>query len=135
MTPEARLDRLERIAKLFVKAGLRYRYDLREIGDKLNIVVNAQIRNEEQSKQNEVRLTKLAERTDRQIRELNTEFDKRQALGDRKFAEFMKSEAESHADVDRKFSELAVFQKRTEESLAELIKIVRRGRNGEPASE
>ena len=98
MTPEARLDRLERIAKLFVKAGLRYRYDLREIGDKLNIVVNAQIRNEEQSNQNEVRLTKLAERT------------------------------------DRKFAELAVFQKRTEENLAELIKIVRRGRNGEPDS-
>ena len=44
MTPEARLDRLERIATLFVKAGLRYRYDLREIGDKLSIVVNAQIR-------------------------------------------------------------------------------------------
>ena len=99
MTPEARLDRLERIAKLFVKAGLRYRYDLREIGDKLNIVVNAQIRNEELSTQNETRLTKLAERT------------------------------------DRKFAELAVFQKRTEESLAELIKIVRRSRNGEPASE
>ena len=70
MTPEARLDRLERIAKLFMKAGLRYRYDLREIGDKLNIVVNAQIRNEELSSQNEVRLTKLAERTDRKFAEL-----------------------------------------------------------------
>ena len=116
MTPEARLDRLERIAKLFVKAGLRYRYDLREIGDKLNIVVNAQIRNEEQSNQNEVRLTKLAERTDRQIRDLNTEFDRRQSL------------------VEQQFSELAAFQKRTEESLAELIKIVRQGRNGESGS-
>ena len=108
MTPEARLARLERIARLLVKAGLRYRYDLREIGDKLNIVVNTQIRSEELSSQNQVRLTKLAERTDRKFAELAV-FQKR---------------------TDEKFAELAAFQKRTEESLAELIKIVLRGSNG-----
>ena len=54
MTPEQRLDRLERIAKLFVRAGLRtrtnirsqhdtirdHRESLREQNEKINILIN-----------------------------------------------------------------------------------------------
>lgn len=54
MTNEQRLDRLERIGKLFVKAGLRVRQQVREHDDKINIVINFQI-------QNEKRFAKLAE--------------------------------------------------------------------------
>jgi len=45
MTSEQRLERLERIAKLFVRAAVRYRRDLRALGDKLNIMVNMQMQN------------------------------------------------------------------------------------------
>jgi uncharacterized protein YigA (DUF484 family) len=47
MTPEQRLDRLERIAKLFVKAGLRERSRMRELDEKVAILVDMQIKNEE----------------------------------------------------------------------------------------
>jgi len=47
VTPEQRLDRLERIAKLFVKAGLRARANAREQDQKINIVIDWQVRNEE----------------------------------------------------------------------------------------
>jgi len=54
MTPELRLDRLERIAKLFARVGLRERRRQRDQDEKLNILVNYQVSNEE-------RFTKLAE--------------------------------------------------------------------------
>jgi hypothetical protein len=54
MTNEQRLDRLERIGKLFVKAGFRVRQQVQEHDDKINIVTNFQIQNEE-------RFAKLAE--------------------------------------------------------------------------
>ncbi len=44
MTPEARLDRLERIAKLFVKAGLRPRRNMRDMDEKPNLLVSMQKR-------------------------------------------------------------------------------------------
>jgi hypothetical protein len=54
MTPEQRLDRLERIAKLFVNAGLRARRELWGHDYKINHLVDLQIQNEE-------RFAKLAE--------------------------------------------------------------------------
>ena len=46
MTPEQRLDRLERIAKLFVKAGRRARRDGREQDEKINMLIAAQMEND-----------------------------------------------------------------------------------------
>jgi hypothetical protein len=43
MTPEQRLDRLERIAKLFAKAGLRARSQFRQ---QYGVLMDAQMRNE-----------------------------------------------------------------------------------------
>jgi hypothetical protein len=62
MTSEQRLDRLERIAKLFVRAGLRERRNRRELDDKINIIVNYQIINEERFAKNEERFAKNEER-------------------------------------------------------------------------
>ena len=65
MTPEQRLDRLERIAKLFATAGLRARSQFRK---QYEILMDAQMRNEvrferneERFAQNEVRFAKLAD--------------------------------------------------------------------------
>jgi hypothetical protein len=65
MTPEQRLDPLERIAKLFVRAGLRARSEFRKQNE---ILMDAQMRNEarfgtyeERFARNEERFAKLAE--------------------------------------------------------------------------
>ena len=63
MTPEQRFDRLERIVKLMIKAGLRARTQSREQNEKIAIVINLQIQNEE-------RFAKLAasqEHTDQRL--------------------------------------------------------------------
>ena len=64
MTPEQRLDRLERIAKLLATAGLRARSQFRK---QYEILMDAQMRNEvrferneERFAQNEVRFARLA---------------------------------------------------------------------------
>jgi uncharacterized protein YigA (DUF484 family) len=44
---EERLDRLERIAQLLVRAGLRARRQMREQDDKITIMIDAQIKNED----------------------------------------------------------------------------------------
>jgi hypothetical protein len=54
MNPEERIDRLERIAKLLVRAGLRARREMRQQDDKITIMIDAQIKNED-------RFAKLAE--------------------------------------------------------------------------
>ena len=41
--PEERIDRLERIAKLLVRAGLRARREMRQQDDKITIMIDAQI--------------------------------------------------------------------------------------------
>jgi D-serine deaminase-like pyridoxal phosphate-dependent protein len=60
---EERLDRLERIAKLLVRAGLRARREMRQQDDKITIMIDAQIKNEQ-------RFAELAEcqnHTDRRL--------------------------------------------------------------------
>jgi len=47
MTDEERLDRLERITKLMVRAGLRARRQMREQTENINILIDSQIKNEE----------------------------------------------------------------------------------------
>lgn len=46
MTPEQRLDRLERIVRLMIKAGLRARRHSRQQDEKINILIAAQMKNE-----------------------------------------------------------------------------------------
>jgi len=63
MGAEERLDRLERIAKLMVRDGLRARREMRSQDDKITIMIDAQIKNEE-------RFAELAEsqkQTDRRL--------------------------------------------------------------------
>jgi D-serine deaminase-like pyridoxal phosphate-dependent protein len=65
---EERLDRLERIAKLLVRAGLRARREMRQQDDKITIMIDAQIKNEE-------RFAELAEAQKHTDRRLNALID------------------------------------------------------------
>ncbi|CAN5456940.1 hypothetical protein BH20ACI3_BH20ACI3_24050 [soil metagenome] len=70
MTPEQRFDRLERIVKLMVKAGLRARSQMREQGERINVIIDFQMQNEEKFGRNEERIAKLVEaqvHTDRRL--------------------------------------------------------------------
>jgi D-serine deaminase-like pyridoxal phosphate-dependent protein len=60
---EERLDRLERIAKLLVRAGLRARREMRQQDDKITIMIDAQIKNEERFAE----LAKSQKHTDRRL--------------------------------------------------------------------
>jgi hypothetical protein len=76
MTPELRLDRVERIAKLFARVGLRERRRQREQDEKINIVLNWQVGNEE-------RFAKLAEAHTR-LEDALSELAESQAHSDRR---------------------------------------------------
>ena len=67
---EERLDRLERIAKLLVRAGLRARREMRQQDDKITIMMDAQIKNEDRFAKLAQTQTELAEsqiHTDRRL--------------------------------------------------------------------
>src|SRR5262245_32596510 len=93
MTHEQRLDRLERIAKLFVKAGIRYRRNLRRMDEKITILIDAQIRNEDLSfelKRDMKALMAAQERNDERFRKSDErfrKFDERCAKYDKLFAQ------------------------------------------------
>ena len=76
MTTEQRLERIERIAKLFVRAGLRERRNRQYLDEKINIIVNYQIQNEERFAENEDRFARLTE-TVNQLAEAQTGTDRR----------------------------------------------------------
>ncbi|HEX9424628.1 MAG TPA: hypothetical protein VF899_15430 [Pyrinomonadaceae bacterium] len=105
MTPEARLDRLERIAKLFVRAGFRARRELRDHDKKISHLVDLQIRNEEKFGDQYARIGELIG--------LQRENENRFAQNENRFVKLIKSQA----DTDRR--------------LEALINIVRRDHNGE----
>jgi hypothetical protein len=104
MTHEQRLDRLERIARLMVRAGLRARREMRQQDDKLTIMIDAQIKNED-------RFADLAA-------SLNQH--------DEKIAIMFNAQIKN----EDRFAELSEYQKNTDRILAELIDIVQKSRNG-----
>ena len=108
MTPEQKLDRLERIARLMVKAGLKARKYSREQDEKINMIINAQIKNEEMFAQNEVRFAKNEERF---------------ARNEERFAKRFGELAEAQI-------ELAAAQVETNHRLDVLIDVIKEGRNG-----
>ncbi|HEX6622544.1 MAG TPA: hypothetical protein VF064_02445 [Pyrinomonadaceae bacterium] len=75
MTPEQRLDRLERIAKLLVRAGMGGRRRMREMDEKVDILLNAQIKNEGLFARNEERFAQLAESQAHSDRKLDALID------------------------------------------------------------
>jgi len=111
MDSEQRLDRIERILKLMVGAGLRARRSGREQDDKINIIVDYQIKNEE-------RLQMIVEY------QLKNE-ERFQMIVDHQ----LKNEERFQQNVER-FARLADAQTHSDQKLGALIDIVRRSRHG-----
>jgi hypothetical protein len=97
---------------------------MRELGDKLNILVNAQIKNEERFKQNEAAFQLRSAEYEKRFNKYETRFNKDEARL-----------AKLSERTDQRFTQLAESQARTDRSLAELIKLVRTGRNGNPQTD
>jgi len=129
MTHEQRLDRLERIARLMVRAGLRARREMRQQDDKITIMIDAQIKNEDRfaklTQVNESRFAELVESQKQHDEKIAIIIDA-QAKNEDRFAEL----AESQKNTDRILAELAESQKNTDRRLDALIDIVQKGRNG-----
>jgi hypothetical protein len=87
MTPDDRLDRIERLAKLFVRAGRRARRDIRGQNDKINILIDLHLQNEERFARTEERFARTEERF---------------ARTDQRFVEL----AESHAALSQRLDSL-----------------------------
>jgi len=112
------------------------RRDLRRMDDKLNILVDHQIQNEERFVRNEARLARLAARTDAKfamVADLQVITEKKfaevaqfQAITEKKFAEV----AQFQAITDKNFAEVAQFQAITDKNFAELIHVLRKKENG-----
>ena len=119
MTPESRLDRIERIAKLFARAGRRTRSKVRDQDEKINILINLHIeneqrfaRNEERFKENEERFAKNEERSAKLdekiaiILELQGQNQERFRQNEERFARTDEIFREAQADSDRRFDAL-----------------------------
>jgi len=122
VTPEQRLDRLERIAKLFVRAGLRARRNMRELDEKINMLVDAQIKAEDRLKKFDERSAKSDERF--------AKFEEWSAKSDERFAKFEEWSAKSDerfAKFDERFKELG---ERTDQTLAILMRLIKQGQTG-----
>jgi hypothetical protein len=117
MTTEQRLDRLEQIAKLFVRGGIRFRRNLRALDEKIAILVDAQIRNEDLSF--EIR------RDIQAMSAAQARNDERFAKSDERFAKF----EERFAKSDQRF---AKFEQQTDQTLQALTMLMRERRNGTP---
>ena len=116
MTSEQRLDRLERIAKLFVASGLRMRHSLRQMDEKIGILITAQIRSEDQAAEVREQM--------RQMLAAQKKNDERFARSDERF---VKSD-ERFAKSDERFAKL---EKQTDRTLKTLMEVVKqRRRNG-----
>lgn len=105
MTPEQRLDRVERILGYFVKEGRRWRVRSREQDEKINILIQAQMETTEQ-------INKLTTETNQQINKLTADI------------------ATGHSLHEKEMAELRKAQKLTHQELQALIRSLHKGRNG-----
>ncbi|MFY9621734.1 MAG: hypothetical protein WAQ99_18110 [Pyrinomonadaceae bacterium] len=110
MTHEQRLDRLERIAKLFVKAGLRARSNMRRLDEKIGILIDAQIKGEDRAAELNEKMKTMQMRSDERFRIT----DERLAKSDERFAK---------------------FESQTDQTLKILMEIMRELRNGNSKAE
>lgn len=123
MTHEQRLDRLERIARLMVRAGLRARREMRQQDDKITIMIDAQIKNEDRYAD----LAASRNQHDEQIALLIGA----QLRNEERFAELF----DSQKNTNRILAELAESQKHTDRRLNVLMDIVQNDRNGKSRKE
>ena len=143
MTHEQRFDRLERIAKLFVKAGLRARANVRRLDEKIGILIDAQIKGEDRMAELKEQMKEMVQaqrRNDERFAKNDERFakmDERFAKSDARFAKMDERFAkfdERFAKFDERFAKsderFAKFESQTDQTLKILMEIMRELRNG-----
>ena len=147
MTLERRIARAERVLKMFVRSGRKYRRQFREdvqmlihmqmrdndewrarhraMDEKINILINAQIATDEQMKRTDEQM----KRTDEQIKRTDERIE---ALTARqpKIDELLDQIAASQAKTEQTLDRVAANQAKTEESLDRFLNGLSKGRNG-----
>jgi hypothetical protein len=125
MTPEPRVDRLERLAKLFVRAGRRARLDIRHQDEKINILIDLHMQNQELFARNEERFAKNEERFAKQDENIQALLELQKQNEER----FRENE-ERFARTDKRFADLAESQANSDRRLNSLIELIRSERKG-----
>jgi len=136
MSPEDRLNRLERFAKRLAVNGRRTRNDLRT---NINALIDAQVRNEDQFNDRFARLSAAQDRTDGQIKELRAaqtqtdgqikELRAAQNQTDGEIKELRAAQTQTDDQIKRShvlIKELGAAQTQSDERLSVLIEIVER---------
>jgi len=119
MTTDQRLDRIERILILYFNAGRRQRKGVREADEKINILINAQIKNEDGFRQLKERL----DQTDRQMQETDRRMRETERKWNEKWNETVRELHEVAAlfrKTDERINSLDEAQNRTDRRLNEL---------------
>ena len=112
MTPEQRLDRMERILGMFVNAGRKSRSEWRvrshEQNEKINILIHTQMETSEQIN----RTTEQVNRTSEQVNRIAADV------------------AANHAIHNKEMADLRKSQQLTDKALRSFINSLRKTRNG-----
>ena len=132
MTPEQRLDRLERIMKLVVRAGLRER---RETRDKINALIDAHMRTEASIERFQARTEEYQARTEEfQLRLEEAQLHTEEALA--RLARGQEHLKAAQVRTDDAMARLAESQATTDEKLNSFIstveRLIKERRDGNP---
>jgi methyl-accepting chemotaxis protein len=139
MTPEQRLDRVERILGYFVREGRRWRVRKREQDEKINILIQFQMETTDQINKTSELINKTAERVDKVTEQVNktaehvdkvTEQVNKTAEHVDKVTEQVNKLAAGHAIHEKEMADLRRSQKLTDKALRSFIDSLRKGRNG-----
>jgi cupin superfamily acireductone dioxygenase involved in methionine salvage len=135
MIPEHRLDRAERVLMLIVKAGYRARQRSREQDEKINILLNCQIKTDEQLRAHSEQLRAQSEQSRAQDEKLKILIDA-QMKTDEQLKSLREGQAalqvsmhEGHSRLEKVMAELAEEHKATERSLKAFLDGLK-GKNG-----
>jgi len=160
MTSEQRLDRLERIARLFVRATLRARRNMKEQGEKIDIIINHQIAHDERIDRLNESIERTSSELSQSIGQSHSELSQSIVQSHSELSQSIvqshsglsqsivqshsglsqsieqshsglsQSIEQSHSELSQSLNELAKAQTETSQRLDSLIEIVRHDRNG-----
>ena len=130
MTPEQRLDRVERILTLFVNAGRRARTQSREQDERISIIIKTHQETEE--------IMKGLALSQARFNQEMAKLDESQRLAEqahrREMAKLEESQRIAEQTLRHEMAELAKSQKLTDEALRAYLKSQRKGQNGDSSN-
>jgi methyl-accepting chemotaxis protein len=132
MTPEQRLDRVERILGYFVREGRRWRVRKREQDEKINILIQFQMETTDQINKTSELINKTAERVDKVTEQVNKTAEHVDKVTEQvnKVTKQVNKLAAGHAIHEKEMADLRRSQKLTDKALRSFIDSLRKGRNG-----